>query len=119
MKVVLDTNFLISASNFKLDILLELKGNDLFVTEPVLKELEDISKNNSKDAMAARLALRMIEEKGLKVLESKEKEADNSLLEYGKMGYAVATQDKILKDKLKRAGAKIIFIRQKKYVDFE
>ena len=119
MKIVLDTNFLISANNFKLDLLSELKENELFITEPVLRELEEISKNNSKDAMAARLALKIVEDKGLKVLETNEREADDSLLEYGKKGYAVATQDKILKDKLKRAGAKIIFIRQKKYVVFE
>jgi rRNA-processing protein FCF1 len=119
MKVVLDTNFLIFASNFKVDLFLELKGNELFVTEPVLEELRDISAKKGRDAAAARLALKTVEEMGLKILESKEREADASLLDYGKQGYAIATQDKNLKEKLKRAGAKIIFIRQKKYVVFE
>jgi rRNA-processing protein FCF1 len=119
MRMVLDTNFLISASNFKIDLISELRGNDLFVTEPVLEELGKISKKKSKDSKAARMSLKMVKEKGLKILESKEKEADLSLLECGKKGYAIATQDKVLRNKLKRAGSKIIFIRQKKYVVFE
>jgi len=119
MRIVLDTNFLISANKFKIDLTSELKGNDLYVTGPVVEELEGIAGKNSKDGVAARLSLKMIKESNLKILESKEREADKSLLECGKKGFAVATQDKILKDKLKRAGTKIIFIRQKKYVVFE
>ena len=119
MKIVLDTNFLVTANGFKIDLFGQLRGNELFVTEPVLWELEKLSKKNGKDAMAARLSLRQIEERGLKVLATKEKEADASVLEYGKMGYAVATQDKLLKEKLNRAGAKIIVIRQKKHIEIE
>ena len=119
MKMILDTNFLISTNRFKIDVISELTGNELFVTEPVLEELKKISKKNGKDSKAAKMSLELVKEKGLKTLESKEKEADKSLLEYGKKGYSVATQDRILRNKLKRAGVKIIFIRQKKYVVFE
>jgi rRNA-processing protein FCF1 len=109
MKILLDTNFLVTSVKFKIDIFLELKGNELFVTEPVLDEL----------ATAAKMSLEMIKEKNLKVLESKEKEADMSLLDYGKKGYVVATQDKKLREKLRKAGTRIIYIRQKKYVFLE
>jgi len=119
MKVLLDTNFLIAANRFKVDIFLELKGNEMFVTEPVLDELEKISRKKSKDSKAAKMSLELIEERGIEALESKERETDLSLLEYGKSGYSVATQDKILRGKLKKAGAKIIYIRQKKYVMLE
>lgn len=119
MRIVLDTNFLVSANKFKIDLLLELKGNDLFVTQPVLDELEKLAENSGKDGAAARVSLAMVKEKGLKILESKEREADKSILEYGEGGYVIATQDKALREKLKKARAKIMYIRQKKYVVFE
>ncbi|MFH0928838.1 MAG: hypothetical protein V1818_00615 [Candidatus Aenigmatarchaeota archaeon] len=119
MRVVLDTNFFVSAVNFKMDLFSELRGHEIYVTEPVLIELEEIAKGNGKDAFSARVSLKLVEEKGLKVLEPKEKEADVSLLELSKQGYAIATQDKRLREKLKRTGSKIIFIRQRKYVVFE
>jgi rRNA-processing protein FCF1 len=119
MKILFDTNFLISSIKFKIDIFLELKGNELFLTEPVMDEMKKIAKKKGRDSTAAKLSLSMAKEKGLKILKSKEKEADLSLLEYGKKGYAVATQDKILRNKLRKAGAKIIYIRQKKYVFLE
>ena len=119
MKIVLDTNFFVSSINFKIDLFLELRGNKLFVTEPVIDELTELAGKNGRDSTAARVSLEMIREKNLKVLESNEKEADNSLLEYGKKGYAVATQDKRLRDKIRKTGTKIIYIRQKKYVFLE
>jgi rRNA-processing protein FCF1 len=115
MKILLDTNFLIDIVRFKID-LSELKGNELFLDEAVVKELKRISRRNSKDSASAKMALVVLQAKGLKVLKSKEKEADLSLLERAKAGYAVATQDLELKRKLRKAGAKIIYIRQKKYL---
>ena len=118
MKIIPDTNFLISASKFKIDIFSELRGNDLFTLDTVIKELEKISLGKSKDSISAKVALELIKKKGLKVLKSKEKETDLSLLSYAKKGYVIATQDKTLRSKLKKTGKKIIFIRQKKYVVF-
>jgi rRNA-processing protein FCF1 len=39
-------------------------------------------------------------------------------LSYAKKGYVIATQDKILKDKIKKVKGKLAVIRQKKYVVF-
>lgn len=119
MKILLDTNFLIASIKFKIDIFLELKGNELFVTEPVLDELAEIATKKGRDSSAAKISLELIERKDLKILQTDEKEADLSLLEYGNKGYAVATQDKKLREKLMKAGAKIIYIRQRKYVFLE
>ena len=115
MKILLDTNFLVDVFRFKID-LTELRGDELFIDENVLEELGRVSRGKSKDAFSAKMSLRMVRTKGLKVLKSKEKEADLSLLEHAKAGYAVATQDLELKKKLKKIGAKIIYIRQKKYL---
>ena len=119
MKIVLDTNFLVASINFKIDLFLELKGNDLFVTEPVLDELAEIATKKSRDSAAAKLSLEMVKERGFNILETDEKEADLSLLEYGKKGYTVATQDKKLREKLRKANVKIIYIRQRKYLFLE
>ncbi|MBN2203123.1 MAG: hypothetical protein JW700_02985 [Candidatus Aenigmarchaeota archaeon] len=119
MKAVLDTNFLVSAMNFKVDVLLELRGYEVCMTQPVIEELEAIASGNDKDAVSARLSLKLVEDKNLEIIKTKEKEADYSLLEMAKQGFAVATQDKRLKEKLKIVGSEIIFIRQKKYVVFE
>lgn len=119
MKVILDTNFLIDCIRFKIDIESELMGNEMFVLESIIFEIEKITKRGTKESSLAKLALDYIKRKGLKILKSKEKITDVSLLKYSKKGYTIATQDKILRDKLKKGGEKVIYIRQKKYVVFE
>ena len=101
MKIILDTNFLMTALRFKVDIFSELKGNELFVITNIISELEKLSKGNSKDVKYAKLSLEMVKRKGLKVLTSKEKNTDKSLVEYSKKGYAIATQDRPLKEIIK------------------
>jgi rRNA-processing protein FCF1 len=118
MKIIFDTNFLMDSVKFKIDIFSELSGNELFTLDKVITELKEISKGKSRDALIARLSLDLTKRKGLKILKSKERTADSSLLIYGKEGYAIATQDKVLKDEIKRLGGKVIYIRQKKYVVF-
>ncbi|MDD5416442.1 MAG: PIN domain-containing protein [Candidatus Aenigmarchaeota archaeon] len=115
MKVILDTNFLMAVVQFKIDVFFHLSGNELYVIEPVVSELESLSQGKSKDATAARIALQLIKTKKLKILKSESK-ADAALVEYSKKGYSIATQDKILRDKIKKANGKSIYIRQKKYV---
>ena len=119
MKIILDTNFLIDCIRFKIDIESELIGNEMFVLESIVFEIEKITKRGTKESSLAKIALDFIKRKGLKVLKSKEKNTDVSLLKYNKQGYAIATQDRILKNKLKKGGGKVIYIRQKKYVVFE
>lgn len=119
MKVILDTNFLVDCVRFKIDIGLELSGNELFVLDSVITEIERIAKRGSKESALAKVALDYVKGKGLKILKSKEKDTDESLLVYSKQGYAIATHDRILKNKIKKGGGKVIYIRQKRYVFFE
>jgi len=118
MKIILDTNFLVSANKFKVDVFSQLRGNQIFVLDTVIEELKNISKGKSKDSTAAKVALESIKRKGLKILKSKESETDLSLLNYSKKSYVIATHDKILKNKINKIGKKIIVIRQRKYVAF-
>ncbi|HLC51456.1 MAG TPA: PIN domain-containing protein [archaeon] len=109
-KVVLDTNFLIYCVRYKINFFDEMEDHELYLVEPVLREVEKISKGKSKNAPFARVALRMI--KDMEILKSDLK-ADDSLVFYSKKGYAVATQDKELQ---KRCKDEVFFVRQKKFI---
>ncbi len=96
MKIILDTNFLVDCIRFNIDLEYELAGNDLFVLDSTIFEIEKITKRNSNEASLAKLALNCVKRKDLKILKSKEKDTDKSLLEYSKQGYVIATHDRVL-----------------------
>jgi rRNA-processing protein FCF1 len=118
MKIILDTNFLIDCVRFKIDLKSELAGNELFVLDSIIFEIGKIAKRGTKESSLAKLALEFIAKNNLKLLETGKKDADESLIAYSK-SYAIATHDRILKNKLKKLGAKIIYTRQKKYLVVE
>ncbi|MEM5778428.1 MAG: hypothetical protein QXD43_02305 [Candidatus Aenigmatarchaeota archaeon] len=115
MKIILDTNFLIDCIRFKIDISSELLGNELFVLNTIIFEIEKITKRGTKESALAKIALEFIKRNKIKILNTN-KETDNALIDFSKQGYVIATHDKALKSKLKKIRAKIIYIRQKKYL---
>ena len=115
MKIILDTNFLIDCLRFNIDIKAELAGNELFVSKSILFEIEKIKERGTKESSLAKLALDFINKNNFKILEF-EDDVDESLVLYSKHGYVIATHDKTLKNRLKKEKAKIIYIRQKKYL---
>jgi len=123
MKIAIDTNIFIYSVRFKLDIFSQQKGNEAFTTEPVMRELEKINKGKSRDAKAAALGLEIIKKRAnenkITILPSKTENADEGLLELGKSGYAVITQDRELQERLKAAGCAFGYIKQRKYFAFE
>lgn len=123
MKIAIDTNIFIYSVRFKLDIFSQLKGNELFTIEPVMRELEKLAKGNSRDAKAATLGLEILKKRArdgkIRILKSEMENADDRLLELGKSGYAVVTQDAELIKRLKSAGCPFGYIKQRKYFAFE
>jgi len=132
-KILLDTNFILIPFTLKVDIFSELKRIadnpeilllDLSILE--LKKLANLSKG--RDSLAAKATLSYIEKMPLKVEKTvKHLNAANSLSKIGSVddkivefaannGYWVATQDKLLKEKLKNRDIKIITLRQKKHL---
>lgn len=118
-KVILDTNFLIDNFKYKVRALSQLRGKSVKTIEPVTNELKRIASKRGRHSACAKLALMHLGKKGLKVLKTKEKSADMALLSMAKKGYIIATHDKLLKQKIKKLGGKVIFIRQKKYLVME
>jgi hypothetical protein len=112
-KAVLDTNFLISAVSWKIDFFGQLADYKLYVIPAVVDELNKLAVGGGKDATAARIALELVERLSPLPFEGK---ADSALLAAAKEGYAVATQDIALREKIKAARGSVCYIRQKKLI---
>jgi uncharacterized protein len=127
-RVVLDTNFVLIPIQFKVDIFSEFKRllsepYELCVYQGSIDELMDLAKGNSKTALTAKTALKLIKQKNLKSLPNSinEKYADNLILEGVTSKDIVCTQDQALKRLLraKHKGIRLIALKSKKYLDFE
>lgn len=106
-KVILDTNFILTAINFKIDIFSQLKEYDVYILDKTLQELKN--KKNEK------LAKELIKKYNVKIIKTTgNKNVDDLLLEYN--DFIIATQDRELKEKLKKAKISTISLRQKKYL---
>lgn len=130
LKIVVDTNFLMIPGQFGLDIFTEIQRicnfpYKLFIMEKTVEELQNILKNQKGgDKRAAKLALSLIQAKGLMVIPmplilSTVDDAIVSLVTENKDDYLVATNDKELKRRLKEVSTKRIVMRQRKYLMME
>ncbi len=112
--IVLDTNFLITALKFKIDIFGEIEricdfNYEIAVLDKSLKELE----NKPKE----KLIKALIKSKKVKIIKTNTKDYVDDILASLEGGYIIATQDMGLRRRLKGKG--IIFIRQKKYLELK
>jgi len=106
---------------FKVDIFEEIKRimeeeYELIVFDSIIKELEKIAKSKGKDAMAAKTALGLIKKKDVKIVITHDKIVDDTIAAADD-NTIVATNDKVLKEKLKNKNIKIIYLRNKKYLE--
>lgn len=122
-KILLDTNFLLIPGQFKVDIFSELEracdfNFKVYILDKTVKELENILKNQKgKDKAAAKLALSLIETKPLNIIHSNSKPVDDLIVDIAREeGFIVATQDKQLRQRLKKHDIPMIVLRQKKYL---
>ncbi len=122
--IVLDTNFLTIPYQFKVDIFEEFnrlvdEKYELVTIDSVIKELKELSKGRGKDSIAARIGLEFIESKDIKIIETKGENTDTALLNLADKDIIIATNDKILIQKLKNNKRNIIRLKQKKYLVIE
>ena len=113
MRVILDTNFLINCAKFHIDYCEQLKQHQIYTIDAVIAELEKLIKQ--KKAKHAKLALQILRQKPVKILKTKDEGPVDDIL-VNIEGYAIATADKELKNKLK-GKKKIFVIRQKKFIE--
>lgn len=116
----MDTNFLMIPGKFKVDIFEELKKfgkPEFFTLSSVIKELEKLSSGKGKDAKYARIGLQLLKKNKVKIL-SGVKDVDSEILNFAeKHEFVICTLDKELKNKAVSKGIKVVFLRQKKYLD--
>jgi rRNA-processing protein FCF1 len=125
-KIVFDTNFLLVPYHYRIDIFSEvasLTSSDykFVIPSSVINELIAISKKKSKDGLAAKLALKIIEvrKKEIEIIPTR-LAADKWIVEFAKGENAIiCTNDKKLKKQIKRLGRSIITLRSKSKIELE
>lgn len=92
----------------------------LYIIDKTINELDNIIKKKSgKTKQAAKFAKELIEKKKIRKIKTEDNnnDVDREILNLVKKeDYIIATQDKILKAKLKQLNKKIIILRQKNYL---
>ncbi len=120
MKVLLDANALMIPGKFRVDIFSELEKfgkPQLYTLDLVMEELQRLTRGRGKVAGYARLALKLVKMKRIKILKAVGKNTDENILRIAKSGFVVCTQDVDLIKKLKRDGVVVISLRQKKFLE--
>ncbi len=119
-RFLLDANFLVIPSKFKVDVFEQLEEfgpGQLYTLNLVIEELEKLTKGRGRSAAHARMALQLVKRKGVKILHAKGRGADAAIKRLaGKGYYIVCTQDRALIKALKKKKVHVISMRQKKYL---
>jgi len=116
--LILDTNFLMIPYQHRVDVFSEIERlvpekHELVVPEGVIKELQSIKNSgNGSDKIAARIAIELIEKRGIKTVGGEEKTDEFILnLAVKNKNSIVCTNDKELKRKLKKSMIPVICLR--------
>ena len=109
-KIILDTSFLLTALEFKIDIFSELNRiidfeYEIYILDKTLDEL--------KGKKLGKIAEGVIKQKNIKIIKTNEGKVDDLLLEQEGI---IATQDIELKRLLKKKEKRVITIRQKRFL---
>ena len=124
MKILLDTNFILSCVKQKIDFF--SLAEEMFdeklewvVPKEVLEELKDLTERKKEkvaDKQAADLSLQILERAGSERIELRNKNVDKGIIDYLKKhpDFVLATLDKKLK---LYAGVRILTIRNKKSLE--
>jgi rRNA-processing protein FCF1 len=117
-KVLLDTNFMLVPYQFKLDIFNGIEKaieapHSFVIPTGVVNELKVLSKGRGKEGAAARFALKLVKLHKHESVESSGN-VDEWILGYAtERGIIVATNDRALREKLKRKRVKVLSLRSR------
>jgi uncharacterized protein len=126
-QVILDTNFLLIPGEKGVDIFSEIERIlsepfELCVIDKTIAELDKIVEKSAKrrEGFNAKLGIILLKQKNLKTLKSfSEEYADKAIIDYATKNaekVIVATQDKELREQLKKIPVRVIQLRQEKYL---
>ena len=119
-KIILDTNFLTIPQQFKIDIFEEIdrimeEKYELVTLDKVVEELKKMKKG--KGAVAAKIGLELIKKKNVKVIKTDDKKVDNAIFKLANKNMIVATNDRILRERVKNKNVKVLYLRSKKHLE--
>ena len=122
--IIFDTNFLFITFEFKIDIISELKrviggSYNLYIYEGTIKELENIEKKKEKNKKFLPLIMKMLEIYHFKIIKSNQNYIDDQILENINSKIIIATNDKELRQELWDKKSKVLYMRQKKYLELK
>ncbi len=147
-KIILDTNFLLIPARLGVDVFSEIEKlmsekYKLYIVEETVKELKSLSLNPGGYSGFVRIAEQLVEKEDVHVLKTKSflntpklhnntkkasylqsnfKDADSVILgiiSKNPKEFVVATQDKELRSKVRKLGARTIYLRKKAYLKIE
>lgn len=120
--VLLDTNMLLLPHKHRIDVFSEIERlitgeHEVATLSTVVDELKEIARENNDDGIAAKVGLRLLTDKKVRVITSKGP-VDDALVEYAQKDRAtVCTNDRELKARLKKAGIRRVFMRGKTHLE--
>ena len=121
--VILDTNFLLVPYQFKINIMKDLdylidKQHRFVISSGTIDELKKIGKSKSKDGIAARLALKILENNDIEIIKN-EMGVDDWIVEYAKeTGAIVCTNDSALRKRLRAFRVKMVAVKSRARLGF-
>ncbi len=127
LRIMLDANALFVPLQFKIDLLEELKkllnrNFELILLSPTRRELERIAVQGSSEMRKqAEYALRLAEKcTFLEVQQEKDTPADDLIIQVAsKHEYAVFTNDRQLRHRLRDINVPVIYVRQKSRLEID
>ena len=127
--LVFDTNFLFVPFEFRVEIISEIKrilGNDVsfVILKETLDELEKIELKKTKNKKFLPLIATLLKRYNVSILITQEKMEKSSsyvdaILHTLPKNWVIATNDKELKQSLWKVPRRVIFMRQKSYLDIK
>ncbi len=120
MKTIIpDTNTWMAIGQFKVDIFSELERicdfkYEIVALDRIVEELEKVKKGREN----SKLALAIIKKKGIRLVTTERGHVDDILVRLAKEGGIVITQDKELKERIKKVSGQLMTIRQKSKIAF-
>jgi len=123
-KIAFDTNMLLTIGQLKIDVFFEVEkkfGKEIMLAIPkqVLEELEGFKTSNEKMKKDIKIALEEIKRHKVEKMQVEAGNADNALEKMAKQGFYVASNDAVLRKRIKGFGGKVIYLRQSRFLEIE
>ncbi len=121
--IAFDTNMLLAIGQLKVDAVSEARKKfganaRLVVPKQVLDELKELEKGGEKVRKAVKIAFEQAESNLEKVYVEAEN-ADGALAKMAERGFLVATNDAELRKRIKGFGGKVIYLRQRHFLELD